>query len=358
MSSLRARFFPALTTTEQERRLRLFRILLILQVVATIPLAVISVLDSGAFLILLLCLLMVLLAIFGYWLARRGRLHLGATLLILTQLAFVGFFVAFYGTRGPIPFFFIWPIIAAAILMEPPAAFVTTTLAALLYGAMAFLELYQVWRLPLFQPDFFAFWHRPDDSNTVQRFITDTIDVVIVYYGTAFLIWVVSQSLHRALLNSQDQTAELERYRTELEKNLNDLGRTTERLQDSLFVIQEIGNPVLPILEGVILTPLIGALDSERVGLVMQQVLQGAAEHRARVVILDITGVPVVDTAVANALIQTARGVRLLGATPVLVGIRSEVAQTIVDLGVDLRGIVTRSSLQDGLAYALEEMGT
>ncbi|MGC8874452.1 MAG: STAS domain-containing protein, partial [Chloroflexia bacterium] len=83
----------------------------------------------------------------------------------------------------------------------------------------------------------------------------------------------------------------------------------------------------------------------------------GTYEHRARAVLLDITGVPTVDTAVANALVRLAQGVRLLGAVPVLVGVRAEVAQTIVDLGVDLQGIVTRANLQEGLEYALHTQG-
>ncbi len=73
-----------------------------------------------------------------------------------------------------------------------------------------------------------------------------------------------------------------------------------------------------------------------------------------RVAILDITGVPVVDTQVANALLHAAQAVQLLGAAVILTGIRPEVAQTLVGMGVDLRGMITRSTLQSGIAYALE----
>jgi rsbT co-antagonist protein RsbR len=98
--------------------------------------------------------------------------------------------------------------------------------------------------------------------------------------------------------------------------------------------------------------PLVGAVDSQRAQQVLSALLEGIAGSRARVAILDITGVAVVDTQVANALIRAAQAVKLLGAQVVLTGIRPEVAQTLVGLGADLSGIITRSSLQSGIAYA------
>jgi rsbT co-antagonist protein RsbR len=136
------------------------------------------------------------------------------------------------------------------------------------------------------------------------------------------------------------------------------LDQALQRLQASLETIRQVGSPVLPIMERVLLVPLIGALDSARMSQALDQVLAGVSAQRARVVIVDITGVSVVDTAVAQALFQMARGVRLLGAMPVLVGIRAEVAQAMVDLGADLRRIATRAGLQEGLEYAQEVLGS
>ncbi len=99
--------------------------------------------------------------------------------------------------------------------------------------------------------------------------------------------------------------------------------------------------------------PLIGALDAQRTQQIMETLLHGISTSRAQVAILDITGVAVVDTQVANALLQAARAVRLLGAQVALTGIRPEVAQTLVGLGVDLGGIVTYSTLQSGIAFAI-----
>lgn len=356
MTERRNRFFPPLQAEEYERRLNLFRVLLWMQIVATIPLAIISIVDSGQFWIVGLCLGMVLVAAWGKWLAQRGWFHTGASFLVLSQLVFVGFFVAFYGTRGPIPIFFVWPIMVSAVLLEPVTAFFTAALAAILYGSLALLELSQVWVLPLFKPEFFAFWHQPDSSRTVQRFLTDTVDIIVAYLGTAVLSWFASRSLQRALKYSRGQRRELENYRADLEKSMAELHQTTEELQSSLQIIRQVGSPVLPIFEGTLLVPLIGDLDTQRMRLIMDRVLQETARRRARIVIMDITGVSLVDSTVANALIQTSQGVRLLGATPVLAGIRATVAQTMVGLDVDLSEIITRATLQEGLAYALQSV--
>ncbi|MGB9724521.1 MAG: STAS domain-containing protein [Chloroflexia bacterium] len=369
MGGLKARFFPKLPAEERERRLHLFRTLLLAQLAATLLLIGVILSDTlqeyphYTPLMVGLSLACAALSLMGYFLARRANYHLGASLLLLALLAMLLFSVAFYGSRGPIPFLLVWPIMVAAVLLEPPMTLVITTLAALAYLAISFLELYQIGTIPLFQArtDLFAIWHRPQEPFVFRRYLNDTANVVITYYAAAFLSWISSRSLRQAAERSQAQAAELERYRLGLEEQVAsrtaELSRALEQLQASVQVIREVGSPVLPILEGVILTPLIGTMDSERARMVMDQVLHGIVREKARVAILDITGVPMVDTAVANALVQTAQGARLLGATPVLVGIRSEVAQTLIELGVNLQGIVTRTSLQEGLEYALQTLG-
>jgi len=125
-----------------------------------------------------------------------------------------------------------------------------------------------------------------------------------------------------------------------------------EQLQAQAAALAELSTPLIPISDQVMVMPLIGAIDSRRAQQVIETLLQGISASGASVVILDITGVPVVDTQVANALLQAAQSVRLLGARVVLTGIRPEVAQTLVGLGADLGTITTRSSLQNGIAYA------
>jgi rsbT co-antagonist protein RsbR len=118
--------------------------------------------------------------------------------------------------------------------------------------------------------------------------------------------------------------------------------------------IRELSTPLMPLADGVVAIPLVGTIDSGRAQQIMETLLDGVSQHQARVAILDITGVQVVDTQIANTLVQAAQAVRLLGASVVITGIRPDVAQTLVHLGVDLGHIVTRGSLQGGIAYALD----
>ena len=130
------------------------------------------------------------------------------------------------------------------------------------------------------------------------------------------------------------------------------------RLQDEMMrtqamVLAELSMPLIPITSAVMVMPLIGAMDSERVSQFQATLFHGIQTQRARIAIVDVTGVPVVDTQVAHGIIKAAQGVQLLGAELVLTGIRPDVAQTLVGLGVDLNAITTRSTLQSGIAYAL-----
>jgi rsbT co-antagonist protein RsbR len=117
--------------------------------------------------------------------------------------------------------------------------------------------------------------------------------------------------------------------------------------------LRELSTPIVPISRGVIAMPLIGSIDSTRAQQVIESLLEGVNTSGAHIVILDVTGVPVVDTQVANTLLRSAQAVRLLGAEVLLTGIRPEVAQTIVGLGLDMSHIRTLATLQDGITYAL-----
>lgn len=117
--------------------------------------------------------------------------------------------------------------------------------------------------------------------------------------------------------------------------------------------LRELSSPLIPIADRVVIMPLIGTIDTERAQQIMETLLEGVAQHQADIAIVDITGVQTVDTQVANALIQAAQSVRLLGANVVLTGIGPAMAQTLIHLGVDLSSIVTRGTLQSGIAYAM-----
>jgi anti-anti-sigma factor len=115
----------------------------------------------------------------------------------------------------------------------------------------------------------------------------------------------------------------------------------------------ELSTPLLTISDDTVVMPLIGSIDSRRAQQIMENLLTGITEHGASQVILDITGISVMDTNVAAMLIRLAQAVRLLGAQIILTGIRAEIAQTLVSLEIDFNDIITRSTLRDGIAYAL-----
>jgi PAS domain S-box-containing protein len=140
---------------------------------------------------------------------------------------------------------------------------------------------------------------------------------------------------------------------TERKRAAEEQARLQERIiKAQAAALAELSTPLIPISDQVVVMPLIGAIDSERARPVLEALLHGIERSRARVAIVDITGVPLVDTQVAKSLIVAAQAVRLLGARIVLTGIRPEVAQTLVGLGADLGDIVTHGTLQSGIAYA------
>lgn len=119
----------------------------------------------------------------------------------------------------------------------------------------------------------------------------------------------------------------------------------------------ELSTPVVKLWEGVLALPMIGTLDSARTQIVMESLLQRIVETSSEIAIIDITGVPTVDTLVAQHLLKTVTAIRLMGADCIISGVRPQIAQTIVHLGVDLQGVTTKATLADALTLALKRTG-
>lgn len=119
----------------------------------------------------------------------------------------------------------------------------------------------------------------------------------------------------------------------------------------------ELSTPVVKLWDGILALPMIGTLDSARTQVVMESLLQRIVETGSEIAIIDITGVPTVDTLVAQHLLKTVTAIRLMGADCIISGVRPQIAQTIVHLGVDLQGVTTKASLADALALALIRTG-
>ena len=121
--------------------------------------------------------------------------------------------------------------------------------------------------------------------------------------------------------------------------------------------LMELSTPVVTLWEGILALPVIGTLDSSRTQVVMESLLQRIVDTGALIAIIDITGVPTVDTLTAQHLLKTVAAARLMGADCIISGIRPQIAQTIVHLGVDLGTVVTKATLADAFAIALKRLG-
>jgi rsbT co-antagonist protein RsbR len=126
------------------------------------------------------------------------------------------------------------------------------------------------------------------------------------------------------------------------------------RQQEELL---ELSTPVVKLWDGVLALPMIGTLDSARTQVVMETLLQRIVETGSEIAIIDITGVPTVDTLTAQHLLKTVTAIRMMGADCIISGIRPQIAQTIVHLGIDLQGVTTKATLADALALSLKRLG-
>jgi PAS domain S-box-containing protein len=137
-------------------------------------------------------------------------------------------------------------------------------------------------------------------------------------------------------------------------RDLTERKQTEERIQQQAREIMELSTPVMQVWQGVVVAPLIGSLDSQRTQQFMERLLSRIVETNSPVALVDIMGVPTIDTQTAQHLIETISAVRLLGAQVVLTGVRPAIAQTLVHLGIDLSNITTRASLAAGLLVAFD----
>jgi PAS domain S-box-containing protein len=156
----------------------------------------------------------------------------------------------------------------------------------------------------------------------------------------------------------EERTVELQREIIERKRaQAESLRLQEEVIEAQKRALQELSTPIIPVMDRIIVMPLIGSIDSLRARDITRSLLAGISEQRAKVVILDITGVPMVDSRVASHLNKTIQAARLKGARIIVTGISDAVAETIVDLGIDWVGVETVADLQTGLIVALQGLG-
>jgi rsbT co-antagonist protein RsbR len=184
---------------------------------------------------------------------------------------------------------------------------------------------------------------------------------------TATFVFSMKQPLFALIRRVfKDDPAALAESAWEVTRLLDSLGLFTmevyQKGREQVIIRQqeemlELSTPVITLWKGILALPMIGTLDSSRTQVVMETLLQRIVETGAPLAIIDITGVPTVDTLTAQHLLKTVAAARLMGADCIISGIRPQIAQTIVHLGVDLGDVITKASLADAFAVALKRLG-
>lgn len=183
---------------------------------------------------------------------------------------------------------------------------------------------------------------------------------------SAIFVFSIKQPLFMALRLSGGDSADLVESMLAADGLLDQLGLyTTEVYQQSREQLirrqqeemLELSTPVVQLWEGIVALPLIGTLDSARTSVVMETLLQTIVDTRSELAIIDITGVPTVDTLVAQHLLKTVAAARLMGADCIISGIRPQIAQTMVHLQIDLSAVTTKATMAEALRFALKRRG-
>ncbi|MCL6539595.1 MAG: STAS domain-containing protein [Roseiflexus sp.] len=299
--------------------------------------------------------LVMLTSLTGVAALRRGYFRLAVLVPSAGLIVAVFFVTVIYGYPAATPFLPVMfiPVILTGLLIETRPLLLIAAASALITAAIFLVN-------PVIAP-FTTMVQPPGDLTIVAvalfLLVLFVVTTIIARFGP-----VLRQSLIAALARER----ELEQLRDSLEATvsertagLQEALRTVEQreaqlqqaladLQASQATIRELSAPVLPVLPGVLIAPLVGAIDESRATVFVANVLRAVERERAQQVIFDVTGVPLIDTQVARMILQAADAVRLLGAQVILVGIRPEVAQTVVGLGVAL-DMKTYADLQQAI---------
>lgn len=294
-------------------------------------------------------------------LARRGSVDLAGGILVGMAIVGITGGAIFSNDSLITPMFLVTPLLMAAAALQPVWIIVA------LIGVLTGMGLIYTMLLPVTLPE----------SIAALRSAIFVVSGLIILFAALIGVLIsvghthLQRRLHDEVKRANLANAELKVLNEELDRRVQmqteALRKTLQELeqqtlhQDQLLkeiagqreVIRELSLPILPVGREVLVAPLIGALDQERMQQLQSQVLKRVERIHARLLILDVTGVPIIDTHVAQGLMNLVRGLRLLGANVALVGVRPEVAQTIVALGVHLRDVEVFSDLGSALQRAM-----
>jgi anti-anti-sigma regulatory factor len=273
------------------------------------------------------------------WLAQRGYLQAGAFLFAIYAIFSIGGITLFMPATFPwAAITLVVLIILMGMILEPAAAYAVAFGGGVLYIVLNLLIRGQL-VTPLDIPE-----------NVVL--VVGGLFYTTIFFLVAFLSWLATSGLKQTLKESRQRADELQKAGQSQAQMLAELEERTAEQARLLALVEELSTPVIPIFEDTIALPLVGSIDSRRAQRITADLLEGIRQRRAKIAIIDITGVPTVDTAVVNSLMQAVQASELMGCQVVLTGIRPEIAHTLVILGVDLGEVVTLRTLQSGIEYA------
>jgi len=277
-----------------------------------------------------------LLLLFLYLLSRAGHWRLACQLTIVTLLAAGGYTIIIAGIEGSGTLYMLLAVALSTVLLGGRIGLGVMLIGAAIYfGLGLYIE---------------------------QGFITPPLKPSVVVDGSTFaaigLIMVIilrasTRELGRALARARRQARDLEKAAADERMMLSEMMTMTQEQSQLLGLVEELRLPVVRLYHGLVLLPVVGALDSHRIIRLNQELLQAVQDQRAKVAIVDITGVPHLESEVAAKLAQTAQAVRFMGCQLMLVGIRPRLARSLAKLELDKAGVMTFANLHSGLEHAL-----
>jgi rsbT co-antagonist protein RsbR len=300
-----------------------------------------------------------LIALVAFGLSHLGKVRLAATLLVAVLVAIP--FATAQQLGAPVPNVTLWAlaVLMAVLLLNVRLAVLTTLLVVGGYLAVGLLQK-QGWL----------------GQATLWPLSLGFVELGMSLYTVVFVLWlagrVLREALQDALARVQDRAAALEeanrRYAelieqrqetaaaqaravVELEAVNTHYRELVARQADLLRTVRELSIPVLPLLPGVVLVPLVGVMTEERVSQMLDTILEDVARHRPRLVLLDITGLVVVDTHTVAQLLAVTRGITIMGGRPIVIGARPDISTTLVKLGADVSQLTAHSDLEASLAH-------
>ncbi len=289
-------------------------------------------------------------------LAHYGHVDLAGTVIVGMALIGVTGSAVTNADQWVVPLFFPVPLLMAAIVLRPLWIIVTfggvlagMAVVAGTVGSPENILLRNIQFFAIGLVSLFATFTSTLNSTGNQRLQQQLRAAAQQADQTAHALQTLNEELD---LRVHMQTETLQQILQELEERTVYQEQLLKDLTEQRAIIRELSLPILPIGSDVLVVPLIGALDGERIQQLQTQALKHVERVRARMLILDVTGVPLIDTHVAQGLTALIQGLRLLGADVVIVGVRPEVAQTIVGLGIQLQGVRIFSDLGSALRSA------